>query len=64
MQGTKGYKVVRYHTVTLSCSSVRTIRMGVQHETHAYRNFDLLEASEKHINADYLKGLINVVPSS
>ena len=30
---------------------------------HGYRNFDLPEASEKHLNAEFLKGLINVVPS-
>ena len=26
-------------------------------------NFDLIQAREKHVNAEYLKGLINVVPA-
>ncbi|KAJ8427968.1 LOW QUALITY PROTEIN: hypothetical protein Cgig2_017455 [Carnegiea gigantea] len=33
------------------------------HNTHGCRNFDLPEASEKHVNAEFLKGLINVVPT-
>lgn len=27
-----------------------------------FRNFDLVKASGKHVNVEYLKGLINVVP--
>ncbi|KAJ8431947.1 hypothetical protein Cgig2_000006 [Carnegiea gigantea] len=41
------------------CSTV-VISKEVRHQC---RNFDLPEASDKHANAEFLKGLINVVPT-
>ncbi|KAJ8428795.1 LOW QUALITY PROTEIN: hypothetical protein Cgig2_009980 [Carnegiea gigantea] len=70
--GRKGLKstatgVKAYLTWTLSpaeldlLAAVRARCKDLKDDQYGCKNFDLPEASEKHVNAEFLKGLINVV---
>ena len=41
---------------------VKRLQKLIFHTCQSCRNFDLSHASEEHVNAEYLRGLINVVP--
>ena len=44
-------------------SSVSTACSRIEHCMHGCGNFDVPQAVDDHVNAEFLKGLINVVPT-
>ena len=65
VQGTQGWTMVRHWPLRVLqlCYSWNGTPKLIFHTCQSCgRNFDLSHASDEHVNAEYLRGLINVVP--